>query len=93
MSKERDDLMEQVRASSQREADAVHLFEAARAREADAQQQLWAVRQELADLRSVASSLSDKLNREAAEEYERKLRESAARARYSACHYDIGSKG
>ena len=84
MSKERDDLVEQVRASSQRETNAVNLYEAARASEADAQQQLWAVRQELADLKSVANSLSEKLNREAAEEYERKLLESAARARYAA---------
>ena len=69
MSKERDELVEKVRTSAQREANAVHLMEAAQAREVDAQQQLWAVRQELADIKSA--------------EHERKLRESAARARYT----------
>jgi hypothetical protein len=71
MSKERDELVEKVRTSAQREANAVHLIEAARASEVDAQQQLWAVRQELADIKSA--------------EHERKLRESAARARYTSC--------
>ena len=71
MSKERDELVEKVRTSAQREANAVHLIEAARASEVDAQQQLWAVRQELADIKSA--------------ERERKLRESAARARYTSC--------
>jgi len=81
MSRERDDLVEKMRSCAQREAYAVQLLEDARTGEVDALQQLGAVRQELEDLRAVANSLSNKLNLEAADEYERKLRESAARAR------------
>lgn len=48
------------------------------------------VRQELEDLRGVASALSQKLNKEAADEYERKLRESAARAAARSAEREMG---
>jgi septal ring factor EnvC (AmiA/AmiB activator) len=54
---------------------------------------LQAVRQELEDLRGVAFSLSQKLNTEVAEEYERKLRESAARAAARAAERERAHEG
>ena len=49
----------------------------------DALQQLAAVQRELVEARTVAGQLSEKLNVEAATEYENKLRRSEALARFS----------